>query len=78
MLVFNGRDGEFAAALDLARKHPALSICERLRPQEVPPDVDYMFAPLKHARLDYMAQKAVVQASGTGLYRIAGRGGGSA
>jgi 16S rRNA (uracil1498-N3)-methyltransferase len=23
-----------------------------------PPDLDYLFAPLKHARLDYMAQKA--------------------
>ena len=33
--------------------------CERLvlavRP---PPDIDYCFAPLKHARLDYMVQKA--------------------
>ena len=29
------------------------------RAQEPPPDVDYLFAPLKHARLDYMAQKAV-------------------
>jgi 16S rRNA (uracil1498-N3)-methyltransferase len=32
---------------------------ERVRAQEFPPDVDYLFAPLKHARLDYMAQKAV-------------------
>ena len=31
----------------------------RTRPQEAPPDVDYLFAPLKHARLDYMAQKAI-------------------
>ena len=23
------------------------------------PDIDYLFAPIKHARLDYMAQKAV-------------------
>ena len=30
-----------------------------MRPQEALPDVDYLFAPLKHARLDYMAQKAV-------------------
>jgi 16S rRNA (uracil1498-N3)-methyltransferase len=60
VLVFNGRDGEFAAAIGaIARKSATLAIGERLRPQECPPDVDYLFAPLKHARLDYMAQKAV-------------------
>jgi 16S rRNA (uracil1498-N3)-methyltransferase len=59
-LVFNGRDGEFAATIGAAaRKSATLSIGERIRPQELPPDVDYVFAPLKHARLDYMAQKAV-------------------
>src|SRR3984957_7980674 len=60
VLAFNGRDGEFAATLDpLNRKRAALVVGERIRPQEFPPDVDYLFAPLKHARLDYMAQKAV-------------------
>ena len=60
VLVFNGRDGEFAATIGAAtRKSATLTIGERLRPQEYPPDVDYLFAPLKHARLDYMAQKAV-------------------
>jgi 16S rRNA (uracil1498-N3)-methyltransferase len=60
VLAFNGRDGEFAATVEsTARKRPALTIGERIRPQEFPPDVDYLFAPLKHARLDYMAQKAV-------------------
>ena len=28
------------------------------RPQSDGPDIDYLFAPLKHARLDYMVQKA--------------------
>lgn len=60
VLVFNGRDGEFAAAIDsVARRRTTLAIGPRIRPQEFPPDVDYLFAPLKHARLDYMAQKAV-------------------
>ena len=60
VLVFNGRDGEFAATIGAAtRKSATLTIGERIRPQEFPPDVDYLFAPLKHARLDYMAQKAV-------------------
>jgi 16S rRNA (uracil1498-N3)-methyltransferase len=60
VLAFNGRDGEFAATLDpMSRKRVGLLVGERIRPQEFPPDVDYLFAPLKHARLDYMAQKAV-------------------
>jgi len=60
VLVFNGREGEFAASLDSAsRKSAALIVGERLRAQEVAPDVEYLFAPLKHARLDYVAQKAV-------------------
>jgi 16S rRNA (uracil1498-N3)-methyltransferase len=60
VLVFNGRDGEFAAAIEGAtRKGARLAIGARLRRQEFAPDLDYLFAPLKHARLDYMAQKAV-------------------
>ncbi len=60
VLAFNGRDGEFAAMLGpVNRKRAGLTLRERLRPQEFPPDVDYLFAPLKHARLDYVAQKAV-------------------
>jgi len=60
VLAFNGRDGEFAATLGpMDRKRAGLVVGERIRPQEFPPDVDYLFAPLKHARLDYMAQKAV-------------------
>jgi len=60
VLAFNGRDGEFAATLGpIERRRAGLALRERLRAQEYPPDVDYLFAPLKHARLDYMAQKAV-------------------
>ncbi|MDE3176299.1 MAG: 16S rRNA (uracil(1498)-N(3))-methyltransferase [Pseudomonadota bacterium] len=60
VLAFNGRDGEFAAELaSVEKKRAALTLVERLREQETPPPVDYLFAPLKHARLDYMAQKAV-------------------
>ncbi len=60
VLLFNGRDGEFASALAaISRKSASLVVGRRTRPQEAPPDVDYLFAPLKHARLDYMAQKAV-------------------
>ena len=60
VLLFNGRDGEFMGALaPSSRKGALLSVGARTRPQEAPPDVDYLFAPLKHARLDYMAQKAI-------------------
>jgi 16S rRNA (uracil1498-N3)-methyltransferase len=60
VLLFNGRDGEFSASLAASsRKAASLAVGGRTRAQETPPDVDYLFAPLKHARLDYMAQKAI-------------------
>lgn len=59
LLVFNGRDGEWQATLTEARKRDGrLTIGTLARPQSPGPDVDYLFAPLKHARLDYMMQKA--------------------
>jgi 16S rRNA (uracil1498-N3)-methyltransferase len=59
ILVFNGRDGEWQASI-LGRKRPdSLTIMARTRPQDRLPDLAYVFAPLKHARLDYMVQKAV-------------------
>jgi 16S rRNA (uracil1498-N3)-methyltransferase len=59
ILVFNGRDGEWQASI-LGRKRPdSLAITARTRPQDRRPDLTYVFAPLKHARLDYMVQKAV-------------------
>jgi 16S rRNA (uracil1498-N3)-methyltransferase len=59
VLVFNGRDGEFAAELTAEKKRASLTPTQKLRAQETAPPIDYLFAPLKHARLDYMAQKAV-------------------
>jgi 16S rRNA (uracil1498-N3)-methyltransferase len=57
--VFNARDGEWLAYLATVSKKTATIRCER-RTSEVrpPPDIDYVFAPLKHARLDYVVQKA--------------------
>lgn len=57
--VFNGRDGAWLAYITDVGKKGASIRCER-RVSEVtpPPDIDYLFAPLKHARLDYMVQKA--------------------
>ena len=41
------------------KKGAKLRIVERAREQTTAPDLHYLFAPLKHARLDYMVQKAV-------------------
>lgn len=60
VLIFNGRDGEWLAVLQPeGRKTVSLSVAEQTRPQHAPCDLHYLFAPLKHARLDYMVQKAV-------------------
>src|SRR6476620_3165849 len=59
ILVFNGRDGEWRAAIEGRKRPDGLSIVARTRPQDRLPDIAYVFAPLKHARLDYMVQKAV-------------------
>jgi 16S rRNA (uracil1498-N3)-methyltransferase len=59
ILLFNGVDGEWLAVLGGGRKASTMSIERRTRPQETPPDLHYLFAPLKQARLDYMVQKAV-------------------
>ena len=63
--AFNGRDGEFSAEIvAVGRKGLGLLPVERTRPPEARPDLDLLFAPLKHARLDYMAQKAVEMGAG--------------
>lgn len=59
VLVFNGRDGEWRAAIAGRKRPEQLAIESRTRPQEPATRVRYAFAPLKHARLDYMVQKAV-------------------
>jgi len=59
ILVFNGRDGEWQAAIEGRKRPDSLMIIARTRPQDRLPDIAYVFAPLKHARLDYMVQKAV-------------------
>jgi 16S rRNA (uracil1498-N3)-methyltransferase len=60
VLLFNGRDGEWRAALSIEGKRAAaLTVGERTREQTTPTDLHYLFAPLKHARLDYVVQKAV-------------------
>lgn len=65
ILIFNGRDGEWRAALRFeSKKKLLLEPLEQTRPQPVHPDLHYCFAPLKTGRLDYMVQKAVEMGAG--------------
>ena len=59
VLVFNGREGEWRGSLSGPGKRAAIRIETCLRPQPRPGDLHFLFAPLKHARLDYLVQKAV-------------------
>ncbi|MBB4370082.1 16S rRNA (uracil1498-N3)-methyltransferase [Bradyrhizobium sp. cir1] len=59
VLAFNGRDGEWQAAIEGRKRPDGLVILQQTRPQDALADLTYVFAPLKHARLDYMVQKAI-------------------
>ncbi|QIG49151.1 16S rRNA (uracil(1498)-N(3))-methyltransferase [Nordella sp. HKS 07] len=57
--LFNAGDGEFLAYVGAVTRKGMSVICERKLADAVPPpDIDFIFAPLKHARLDYVVQKA--------------------
>lgn len=59
VLLFNGRQGEWRAALGTRSKRAlTLEVQDQARVQEAGPDIEYLFAPLKRSRLDYMVQKA--------------------
>lgn len=59
LLLFNGRDGEWRARLSLRGKKAALAeVGERRREQAAEPDIWLCFAPVKRARIDYIAEKA--------------------
>jgi len=59
LLLFNGRDGEWRARLSLRGKKAAVAeVGERTREQAAEPDVWLCFAPVKRARIDYIAEKA--------------------
>ena len=60
ILVFNGRDGEWTAKLSFpTRKRILLTPLEQTRPQPADGDLQFLFAPLKVGRMDYLVQKAV-------------------
>jgi 16S rRNA (uracil1498-N3)-methyltransferase len=60
LLLFNGRDGEWKASVAFTGKRALkAAVGERTRAQPQPTDLHFLFAPLKHARQDYLVQKAV-------------------
>ena len=57
--LFNGRDGEWRGILTrMAKREAVLEVGERLRAQSAPPDLHLLFAPIKKARTDFIAEKA--------------------
>jgi 16S rRNA (uracil1498-N3)-methyltransferase len=57
--LFNSSAGEWLSYIVEAGKKTVLVRCEKkLNEAAPPPDIDYLFAPLKHQRLDYLVQKA--------------------
>lgn len=58
--VFNGHDGEWRAEVAEAGKKGGTLRCEeRTAPQDMPPDLWLLFAPVKKARTDFIVEKAV-------------------
>lgn len=59
VLLFNGRDGEWAAEIAKAGKKAAnLTLRTRTREQDTVPDLHLWFAPVKRGPLDFIVQKA--------------------
>lgn len=59
VLLFDGEAGEWLAKVDAVEKRACrLKVIEQTRPQEEGPDLHYLFAPVKRARLDFMVEKA--------------------
>jgi len=59
LAVFNGRDGEWRAILQpQGRRDAVLEIAEQTVPMRVPPDLWLIFAPIRKARTDFVAEKA--------------------
>lgn len=58
--LFNGRDGEWLAAVEHAAKRNGILRCTApSAPLVAPPDLWLLFAPIKKARTDFIVEKAV-------------------
>lgn len=60
VVLFNGRDGEWAGRIgEIGRHAGSVSAESLLRPQAAEPDIWLLFAPIKRAPTDFLLQKAV-------------------
>ncbi|GJL91686.1 16S rRNA (uracil(1498)-N(3))-methyltransferase [Hyphococcus sp.] len=60
LLLFNGKDGEFAASIaELKKKAGAAQVTHQTRAQAAEPDLTLYFAPVKRGPLEMIVQKAV-------------------
>ncbi|HEX6858734.1 MAG TPA: 16S rRNA (uracil(1498)-N(3))-methyltransferase [Caulobacteraceae bacterium] len=59
LLVFNGADGEWRAAIaEVSKRGCRLELIEQTRPQTTGPDLDLIVAVVKRARLETIVEKA--------------------
>lgn len=59
LAVFNGRDGEWLAEIEgLGKGWSSLNVMAQRREAAPEPDLWLVFAPIKRARIDFMAEKA--------------------
>jgi 16S rRNA (uracil1498-N3)-methyltransferase len=58
VLLFNGREGEWQAAIDGTTKSVRLTLERQTRPQAAGPDLWLVFAPIKGERVDLLVEKA--------------------
>lgn len=57
--LFNGHDGEWRATIVKAAKRTCTLVCDApVAPQQNPPDLWLLFAPIKKARTDFIVEKA--------------------
>lgn len=59
VLLFNGRDGEWRAAIsEIGKRGCILTVTGLNRPQQTPPDLDIIIALIKRTRLETVVEKA--------------------
>ena len=60
LLVFNGINGEWLAEVaTLGKRKGLLALVEQTKPQQFPPDIWLIFAPVKKARTGFIVEKSV-------------------
>jgi 16S rRNA (uracil1498-N3)-methyltransferase len=65
VLLFNGQCGEWSAEIaETTKKSCRLHVIAQTRPHQPLPDIWLLFAPVKRARLDFIAQKATEMGAG--------------